>query len=335
MIIQEIKYNSRFFFKKPEIILVTDQGKIKLDFEINKEQIKELNRILAGTKINSLQDVEKTKKDLDSINKELTDNIQLAIINSSKQGWMIVNKTTKQVPRPVYSLLKKDTGIKDFFVMSLNSKNFDATLQAFRDVQSKINKKLNGETLKDDEKIISLIKEAIDEIYQDLDFEIRIGAVFNNYSNGKYIYSGKQLTEEEQINYLQNLIDTYDLLYLETPFYENSTETYKKFTEEHKNICLISINSRINDYTKALNEELCNTIVYKYTNIKDFRVNIQNIKDYGMNIILEGNSKIVNLASGFMIPLIKINEKNSSEIIKQITQTTLSIQEYATKEQNV
>jgi len=333
MIIQEIKYSSGFFFKKPEIVIVTDEGKKNLNIVVNKEQVKKLNSALAGTKINSLQDLEKIKKDINDILPKYTDEIQLGILNSSKNSWMIVNKVTRQVPRPVYAIYKKEIGIKEFFILSLNSKNFDTTLNAFHDISSKTNKKISDEKIESDERIISIIKESIDEIYSDLDFEIRIGVAFDNYSNGKYIYYDKQLTEDEQVKYLQKLIDVYDLLYLETPFYENNSETYKKFTEEHRNICLISINSKINDYTKALNENICNTLIYKYDNIKDFRINIQNIKDHKMNIILEGDSRLINLAAGFMIPLIKINNNNKNDILKQITQTTNSIQEYVLKEQ--
>ena len=73
MIIQEIKYSSGFFFKKPEIVIVTDEGKKNLNIVVNKEQVKKLNSALAGTKINSLQDLEKIKKDINDILPKYTD----------------------------------------------------------------------------------------------------------------------------------------------------------------------------------------------------------------------------------------------------------------------
>ncbi len=330
MIIEEIKHNHLLFFKKEELILKTDEGKSIIKTNITKEKAKELDTKLKGREVNSLEDLSIIKEETEKIEQELTEEIQLAIINSSTKGWTAINKNAKQVPRPVYSLLKKERGIKEFFLLSLNAKNFDTLLQSCSQVKEKINKTPNINT-KTEEEILTIIKEAIDEIYKDLDFEIRIGALFDNYSNGKYIYQDKNLNEEEQKKFIEKLIDNYDLLYIENPFFENSEEIYTKFTEVHKEICLISIKSRINDYTKAINEKMCNTVVYSYTTLEDFKINIPNIRDTRLNIIMDGDAKLINLMVGFGVPMIKLDDTNSSEISKQIGTAAVSIQNFVNK----
>src|SRR3989344_5815789 len=213
MIIKEIKLNKGLIFKKEGLVIISDEGKSEVNIKLD----------------NSVFDIVKNK---------LQDRI--------------INKDAKQIPRPMCLILKKNKGIKEFYLISLNAKNFDGAVSASRDVSSIVEKKLNNikKDDVDDEDLLDIIKEAIDKVFQDIDFELRICIGYGDSSSDNYLYSNKTLNEQEQLEYVKKLINKYELFYVENPFHEGKFESYIKLTNEMKNKCLICLKSRINEYTE-------------------------------------------------------------------------------------
>jgi len=272
MIIKEIKLGKGLLFKKEELIIISDSGKSGLKIKLDNLTFESLKKTLEGKELNNIQDLQKISEQIIKIDPNLEKQILLGIINSSDTGWKLINTNIKNIPRPMSLIYKKDKGIKEFYLTSLNASNFDGVIAASRDVATLLEKKLSNlnKTLNDDE-LLGLIKEFVDKIFEDIEFELRICVNFSNYSNNKYIYNDKELDEKDQIDYVKNLIKIHDLFYIENPFYEGNLDSYKKLSENFRDKSLICLNSKINEYTEGVDKNCFNAVVLNYNNFTQFR----------------------------------------------------------------
>ncbi len=76
----------------------------------------------------------------------------------------------------------------------------------------------------DDSEAFEIVEEAVETVSDEVGFEIRFGldvAGAELYEDGAYHYGDETKTPEEQREYIANLIDEYDLVYVEDPLDEN------------------------------------------------------------------------------------------------------------------
>ncbi len=331
MKIKTIKYERGFIFKKDELTVISDEGKGRIKFK-NKNTIKQLGQF-KGLEVNSLNDLQKIDESIKNIDNELLSVVSLTILNSAKYPWAIIDKNAKQIPRPIISIFKKNKGIREFFILSLDANNFEAVINSGIEVQNILIKKLSGikrssdEELKEED-VLDNLKESVDEIFKDVNFDIRIGIRFDNFEGEYYVYHGKNFGKEEQYKYVNNLIGLYQLLYVENPFIENDTEEYKKLFNRYSSKCLITLNSKINEYTKAVNESLCNSIILRFLDLTDFKSNVDYFKDNKINIIGECKKELVNLLVGLNINLVKVDDLGNQENIQMFSETAEKIRDY-------
>ena len=316
MIIKEIKYEKSLFFGKLKIIIISDKGKSVLkNIKIEKGRIEKLNSEIKGFELNNIEDFEKLSEKIMNINESAE--IELGILNSYSHGWKIIDENSKQIPRPIFPVYKKEKGIKEFYILSLDANNFDGVINTCKEIHNIVKQKIDKAIkVLNDEEILVIIKESIDEMLNELDFELRIGVAFNNFINEKYEYDSFSYGIEEQFNYVTQLIKNYDLVYVENPFGINSPEHYLKLTKEHIDNCLICLNS--NNFNDIKNKSY-NAFVVDYKNFKNFNSNIKYLRENKINVIAEGHSDLLNLIVGFKIPLIKCeNEKEIENITKKL-----------------
>ncbi|MFC6720186.1 phosphopyruvate hydratase [Halobacteriaceae archaeon SHR40] len=79
-----------------------------------------------------------------------------------------------------------------------------------------------------------IMEEAVTRVEEDVGFEIRFGldvAASEMYEDGEYVYSDTTRSPEEQIEYMADLIQDYDLIYCEDPLDENDFEGTAELTE--------------------------------------------------------------------------------------------------------
>lgn len=321
MIIKEIKSTSGFIFKKEKLVVVSDLGKINLEIKLNSDVVKELSSRLKDFSVNNISDFEKLSEIIGNIVPEYGKEIELAILNSLPNAWKLIDDESRQVPRPMILVLKKNVGIKEFYVTSFNSNNFDGVINAGKEVSNLIITKLTGKDKDkiDDEEILLIVKEAADVVFKDIDFELRIGVNFDNYSDTKYNYcNNKQLNEDEQFEFVRKLIGSYDLAYLENPFFEENLESYKKISDEFMHKCLICLNSKINECSKGLDMKAFNAVVLHYENFKQFKVKANELVEENIKLLILGEKGLVNIMAGFKMPIVKLNGINDNEVSKKL-----------------
>ena len=330
MIIKEVKLKSGFLLLKESLNIITDEGKIVLDEKFDHKNIQELDIKLKDFKIGSAEDFTKLKEKLKDFDNEKYLIIEKALSNHIKNFWSYFDPAAVQVPRPMFVVYEKEKGIRKFIVFSLNADNFDAVINSCRKVTDFLKKNLKG-NLKDEE-ILMLLKEGIDKEHELVNFELRTGVVFDNFVNGKYVYDGYELNEDKQLEFISKLIERYSVAYVENAFDENSLDSYKKLNSRYKSVCLICLNSKINEYSQGINKGSFNTLIAKFSNIPSFKTEVLFFKDKELNVIVEQNPDIIDVVIGLGIPLIKIeNDKDVYLISRKIKKISDEILKFKNK----
>ena len=324
MIIKEVKLVRGFLLFCKEINIITDQGKISFKKDWDSDLIGKINKKLTNFKIESLNDFGRLRNTLKELSTKQYNPLEINLFKSIIDPWRFVDSTVKQVPRPLSVIFTKNIGIHQFVVFSLNAKDFSGALNANRQIADFLAKKIDNTTKQKDEEILMLIKEGIDEILDMVDFEVRVGVVFNNYFNGKYRYEGNELNKEEQYLYIAKLIEKYGVAYVENPFGEDDFDSYKKLLGQYRKICLICMNSKINEYKQGIDKKAFNTVVAKFEDISSFKIDVDSFKDERLNIVVECNPEIVDLFVGLKIPLLKLED---TKIGSEVERTIISISE--------
>ncbi len=90
-----------------------------------------------------------------------------------------------------------------------------------------------------DEEAFDIVRRAIDKVSKEHGVRIIMGvdmASSTLYENGVYNYArkGKKLTREEQLSYVEKIINDYDLKYVEDPFNEDDFESFAELTRSVK-----------------------------------------------------------------------------------------------------
>ena len=86
----------------------------------------------------------------------------------------------------------------------------------------------------DDASAFELVDEAVDTIADEVGFDVGIGldvAATELYDDDAYHYSDRTRSTDEQIDYVADLVDEYDLVYVEDPLEENDFEGFADLTD--------------------------------------------------------------------------------------------------------
>src|SRR6056297_2599354 len=86
-----------------------------------------------------------------------------------------------------------------------------------------------------DEEAFEIVDEAVSEVAEEVGFEIKFGldmAAAEMYEDGAYQYSDGEKSTDEQIEYVADLVEEYDLAYVEDPLDENDYEAFAELTEQ-------------------------------------------------------------------------------------------------------
>ena len=305
MIIQEIKLKKKFFFFNEYVSIVTSEGKISLEESWDSGIVDKLNDKLKGFKIESADDFERLKESVKEFGIDKYSIIEKVVSDNLKMFWRFFDPAAVQVPRPMSVILRKDKGVKEYVVFSLSASNFDAVVNANRHIADHVAKKISDVDNMKEEDILMIIREAIDNEHELVDFEIRLGVVLDNFIDGKYRYANEDFDSEQQYGFVSKLIDSYGVFYFENPFREDDLSLYKKFSENYMIRCLVCLNSKINEYTKRIQEKAFNTVIAKFVDVPSFKADVNFFKDKKINIIAEANVNM-NIVVGLGIPLIKM-----------------------------
>jgi len=195
-----------------------------------------------------------------------------------------------ELPRPMGNIIGGGahavggTTIQEFLVISLGETLLEsvfANANVHKLVGQKIKEKLPDCALGvgderawvaplDDVEALEIIHESCKEISKKVGFEIKLAIDFaasGYYENGKYHYKDEDLTVDEQIDFVSELVDRYGVCSLEDPLQEEDFEGFATLTEKVGDKALIIGDDLFVTNKKRLAEGIeknaCNAILIK------------------------------------------------------------------------
>ncbi len=235
------------------------------------------------------------------------------------------------------------TSIQEFLIIPVGAKNFfEAQL-----TNTRVHKKLK-EIFKErgifaakgdegawacqisDEDAFEILNEAIGRVEEEYGVKVRMGidiAASELWDGKYYVYKDKKLTTDEQISYVAELVDKYDLLFVEDPLHEEDFEGFAELTKQVKAIVcgddlLVTNVKRIK---KAIELNSVNSVLIKPNQIGTLSDTVDAVKltkDNGWKVVFSHRSgetedeTLAHLAVAFNATLIKTGVVGGERIAK-------------------
>ncbi|MFQ6136462.1 MAG: phosphopyruvate hydratase [Candidatus Hydrothermarchaeales archaeon] len=262
---------------------------------------------------------------------------------------------TVELPYPLGNVIgggahaKNATDIQEFQVIPIGAKNITEALFANSQVHKKLKellaKKVEGFVggkgdegawavgLRDEEALDTL-NAACEEVKESTGVDIKIGvdvaaSELWDESKNKYVYTkgGRELDSGEQIEYMRELIERYNIYYAEDPIMEEDFDSFKELTS--KVDCLICGDDLYVTNTERIKRGIekgaTNSVLIKPNQIgtlTDTYRAVKLTKNYNLTPVMSHRSgettdeTIAHLAVGFNCPLIKTGVVGGARIAK-------------------
>lgn len=261
----------------------------------------------------------------------------------------------KQLPYPLGNVLSggkhargKGPEIQEFLSLPLEAPSFLEAQKANALVHERIKELLEKKDKtftggKSDEgawtcslsndKALEIVSEACERTSEEVGFKCRVGldvaaSTFWNPKKKRYVYKNKSLDPDEQLEYILDLIRTYNLAYVEDPFHEEDFKSFAELTRKVKG-CLVCGDDLFVTNPKRLQKGVkmgsANAIIIKVNQIgtlTDAWETIKNAKEANYTPVISHRSgdttdqHIAHLAIGMSCPIIKTGVVEGARIAK-------------------
>ncbi len=291
--------------------------------------------------------------------------IEFAILSAlsncnDKPLWMLLNPDARHLPRPLGNVVGggahagiHSPDIQEFLLLSLESDKFSKSYFANAKVHALVKKKLQERDVKftggkTDEgawcpnisnmEILDVVSEVAAEVGKEFGFKIKLGldmAASELYDGEKYNYNKflndepqKSLTREEQIDFVVDLIEKYNLSYVEDPLNEDDFDGFAQIKRRVNN-CLICGDdlcvTNPDQIKKAIEHDSVSAVIVKPNQVGSLiktREFIQIAKENKITPVISHrsgeteDSTIAQLAVAFDIPIIKTGISGGERTVK-------------------
>jgi len=309
---------------------------------------KNLSNELKGFEFNEFNDLKKIEIHW-NIEKEGGNSLlalELALLKNLGPLWKVLNKDAKQVPRPVGNCIgggmhiKKEgvLDIQEFLLLSLTASSFNDAVSAneraynlIRKQLRKLDPKFNYEMTDEGAwapnitniQALDLLKKVVNKVSDEFGFKLRIGVdvAASSFFDGKnYVYKNpaQKLSPKEHFDFISNIIEKYNLLYVEDPFHEEDFKSFAKLTKKYGKKCMIVgddlTTTNLVRLKKAIKEKAINAIILKPNQIGsllEFDKVVKLAKEKKLHCIVSHRSgdtldtSISHLAVAYGAPLLK------------------------------
>ncbi|MCS7121310.1 MAG: phosphopyruvate hydratase [Archaeoglobaceae archaeon] len=233
-----------------------------------KEVEEKVSKALIGMSVLDQEGIDRTLKEIDGTDNfsKIGGNFAIACsIAAARAASELLNiplytylggTFAKEIPYPLGNVVgggkhaEGSTSIQEFLVIPVGARSFFEAQKINSEVHKTVKKILKEEGIFaakgdegawaaqiSDEKAIEILRKAIEILEKDKGVEIKIGLDFaaNELWDGeKYVYKDRKLNREEQINFLLDLVENYNVLYIEDPLHEDDFEGFAEVTREIK-----------------------------------------------------------------------------------------------------
>ena len=256
-------------------------------------------------------------------------------------------KHTKEIEKPDFQeflFLPRSDTFKECF--KINQKAYKEVKNFLKKRDAKFNGKTTDEkafiSYLNNEEILSILKEVQQKVQKGIKNKIDIGidiaaSSFYDKKSKKYIYTNfdgkpRQLTKEEQLQYVFNIIKKYNLTYVEDPFEENDFVSFARLLslvkKERLNTLIVGDDLTCTNpelLKKAISQKSINGIIIKPNQVGSFLETKKTLdvakKNNIMPIISNRSGEtdddtMAHLAVGWQTPIIKIAIEGKERLAK-------------------
>jgi enolase len=255
----------------------------------------------------------------------------------------------KELPYPLGNVIgggkhaPGSTSIQEFLVIPCGAKSFFDAQRANAAVHRKIKEILTERGIFaakgdegawaaqiNDEQAFEILSEAITSVSDEVGFEIRAGidvAATELWNGEYYVYGERRLTTEEQISFIAEMIDKYNLLYVEDPLHENDFEGFAELTRQVK--CMVCGDdifvTNVKRIKKGIEMGSANAVLIKPNQIGTLTDTYRAVKiarDCGYEVVVSHRSgetedeSIAHLSIAFNAKLIKTGVVGGERAVK-------------------
>ncbi|WEL23168.1 enolase C-terminal domain-like protein [Candidatus Nanohalovita haloferacivicina] len=241
-------------------------------------------------------------------------------------------ENTENFPLPLSNVIGGgehggNTSIQEFLVLPVNAKTFPEAIETNRKIYQELKERyaskikgINDEgaliTSMDDEATLRALKKVADK------YEARIGldiAASEFYENEKYRMTslGEVNTPEEQLEFVQMLIDEFELVYVEDPFDQEDFKMHAKLTRQNPEVMICGddlFTTNKERLQEGIDKDSCNSLIVKPNQIgtvTDARETVELAKEHDYTPVISHRSgetcdnTISDLALEWECPVIK------------------------------
>jgi len=214
------------------------------------------------------------EKNLDKLGGNITTALSFAFFNLDKGS--LFDKIEGNVPYPLGNVIGggKHAGkmdIQEILVLPINAKRIYEAIKTNFEIWNKIKKKHKDKYFGVNDEgalIMDFGNEEALKIVSDIAIKHKamIGidlAASELFREGGYWYGNKKLSKEEQFELISRWIEEYGLYYIEDPFEENDSESFKRLREKFGDKCLIVGDDLFATHEENLNNEVANSVIVK------------------------------------------------------------------------
>ncbi|MAG78801.1 hypothetical protein CMI40_00290 [Candidatus Pacearchaeota archaeon] len=200
-----------------------------------------------------------------------------------KQIWELINSNTRKIPRLVgncigggkHSSTKKKPDFQEFLIIShLKSikESFEKNKKIKKDIEKTlkiIDKNFKSKRNDEDAWMTTLNEKEVLDILKKTKLPIGVDIASSSfYKRKKYHYENPMLKRDdnEQLGYLSNLINNYNLFYIEDPFNEEDFESFSKLLKKFPNSLIVGDDLTVTNtkrLEKAIKMKSINAIIVK------------------------------------------------------------------------
>lgn len=191
-----------------------------------------------------------------------------------KELWQVINSNAKKIPVPLGNVIggglhshNKDHPIFQEFLLAPKGKNMAKNFNIMKKVYHELGKLVKSSSINDEGAWqTSLDEKKVLDRLKIFSRVVNIGidiAASSFYKNNLYRYKKDKLNKEEQINYINDLIEKYNLLYAEDPLNEKDFSGFSKISKK----CLVVGDdltvTHIDRLQKAIKNKSINAMIIK------------------------------------------------------------------------
>lgn len=169
-----------------------------------------------------------------------------------------------------------NTAIQEFLVLPVNAETFPEALKTnvkiYQELKERFSRKIQGMndegaliTSMDDEQTLKALKKVADE------YDARIGldvAASEFYEDGEYKMDSMRRTHspEDHLDFIEKLIDVFDLVYVEDPFDQEDFRMHAKLASKHPDVLICGDDLFTTDKDRlqeGIENGSCNSLIVK------------------------------------------------------------------------